>query len=221
MPLRYLVDIVPTASPLRTTVTLPPLGTEPKDEQALHDAWRLLTRAQRRFPLAGTLGRPLFWFTDADAARRARRLPRAAGETEADSFISLLGLGHYRADGLVNAPKWAVLLRIPGAAADAAGHHRPSFADAGTHRFFMARSCMYISGVSTPPDSWGQTANLDLLGSAVYNGVRERVGWRLEPVLGGPVNIEVDLLGPVTRSRFSPDEAPEDLANGVWARRRV
>lgn len=212
IPLRFFNNIVPLDAPLRDFVELPTDGREPEDSEGFEQSWREIPETRLEFAALGDqLGRPLIWITDELSVRRARAMPLKGRRTIADSFVRLLGLGHYETG------RWAILLTLPGGALQRAGHHRPTFADAGAHRFFMMRgACPW-----TPANDWGQTADLNLIGERQCDGVPERVAWSLAP---GPLEngetIRVELLGKVTANLFATDAAPRMLANDVWARRR-
>jgi hypothetical protein len=211
MKLKFLHSLVDRASPLRTDITLP-VGTEPKDPDAFLEDWNSLAADERQFSLSTFLGRPIVWFTDSVGANNAERYGVSNGLSRADAFCEVLGLGHHQKD------EWLVLLEIPGAAIQAAGHYQPLFCDAITHRYFMAKS----SFPARPPSAWGQTANLHALaaGRSHYDGSPERISRQLAPShFSRADSIQVSLLGPVSRPTY-PSGAPKRLSEDVWGRRR-
>jgi hypothetical protein len=210
MKLKYLWSIVDAMSPLHTEISLP-IGKDPPDIDRFLDDWNGLAENERTFTPAGFLGRPIVWFTDAVGADAARSIAAAHNMPAADAFCETLGLGHHQQS------EWVILLHIPGAAIQKAGHYRPLFCDAVTHRYFMAHSSR--PGISGGP--WGQTADLRALeeGDDVYDGAPERVSRQLETGHFGGEKIYVELLGSLSRRTY-PAEAPRRLADGVWQRRR-
>lgn len=210
MPLRYLHHLVPGRAKLRNIVDLP-VDTEPSDPEGFIQSWADTTKEHRRFDLAVVWGRPIIWITNQTAVDRARAASRPAGQTDADLFTQTLGLGHYEVDQM------AVLITIPGSVVQKAGHYRPTFADAVRHRFFMARSSRPRARIG----NWGQTAHLAKLTASPYDGGAERVSLPITPSHFHPhQKLEVLLLEKVTTNRFIPNQAPPELAEGVWRRRR-
>lgn len=210
MKLQWLHGLVDRASPLKTQIDLP-INCPPADEAGFLDDWNSLADSERHFSLAGFLGNPIVWFTDQAGVDMAERFGRDHGLDRADSYCEALGLGHHKQG------EWLVLLKVPGNAVQEAGHYRPLFCDAVMHRWFMARSANDVP----PPPEWGQTANIHALlrGVAEYDGPRERVARQIVPAHASTARIEVELLGKLSRSSH-PDDAPNALVAGVWARRR-
>jgi hypothetical protein len=195
-----------------------PLGGTPKDPVAFADALARLGASGRQFQLAPGefLGNPLIWFTTETAAKRAMAACRRSRRGFADGFCDVLGLGHHK-PGV-----WLVLLAIPGSAVEAAGHSRPNFADAGTHRWFMARTSKPAApGARRRSSSWGQTADLQALATGLvsYNGGSERVSLQITSRHLGAARIGFELLGEVTGTSGSTT-AGARLSDGVWGRRR-
>ncbi|MEI9926416.1 MAG: hypothetical protein WDN44_00170 [Sphingomonas sp.] len=210
MPLRYLHYLVPGSASLRNIVDLP-IDTEPTDPDGFILSWGDTTETHRRFDLESVWGRPIIWITNQTAVERARLSHRASGQTDADLFTQTLGLGHYKVDEM------AVLITIPGSVVQKAGHYRPTFADAVRHRFFMARSSRPLAKVG----NWGQTAHLAKLATIPCDGCAERVSLPIARHHFHPrQKLQVALLERVTDNRFVPDQAPPELAEGVWKRRR-
>lgn len=160
-----------------------------------------------------TLGRSLLWFSTKDSVHSLRRIKGIRDGRRANFVQSALGLGHYKVG------TWLVMLKLPGSALEAAGHYRPTFCDAGIHRWFMAASSLRRS---LPAGPFGQTCNLKLLdaGESCCDGHPERVAvqpW-LEHFKGEPIRFE--LLGPVTENHGTPNAASR-LSDGIWSRRRT
>jgi hypothetical protein len=189
-----------------------PVGGLPKNPDRFARRLRRLGADRRYFRLAGNqfLGRKLVWFTTEAEARRLKKSGRN-GAGLAFSFCSGLGLGHHPPGA------WLVLLTIPGAAIQKAGHYRPAFCDAGIHRWFMARSS--ISGGKV--GLWGQTAELESLarGYAPYDGGPERVSRELASDHFDDATIGFELLGQVNLATASRS-ASTRLCSDVWIRRR-
>lgn len=213
--LQLLEQIVSQADKDRMNVTFP-IDGKPKNPAEFLQQVSLIPKRERHFGIESgqCLGWPVTWFTTSGTVKQIKTACAKAGDDLPGAFCNRLGLGHH------NPGTWLVLLSIPGSAVQLAGHYRPTFCDAGTHRWFMVRS----SAAGTPPSkplTWGQTADLEALalGKSSYNGGSERVCFGISASHLGTSKVNFDILGPLAKTHGSP-AACTQLANDVWKRRR-
>ncbi|MCR9196952.1 MAG: hypothetical protein NXH88_19620, partial [Hyphomonas sp.] len=194
-----------------------PLDGNVVDAVAFREALELLDQNDLTFELDddGGLGRFVLWFTTEDALLVAR--DRSVRQSDplplAECLRSVNGLGHRMAG------EWFVLLTIPGAAIQRAGHYRPVFCDggAGPDTWFMGRSSHPARYHGGP---WGQTCHLEALqeGAVVYDGAVERVAIQPRHAHFQAERIRFEILEPVF-AKFGDSSALSRLSDGIWARK--
>jgi hypothetical protein len=162
-------------------------------------------------------GTSLLWFTTEDSwneAERARVSAYGPYLTEADWFLTWLGLGHYKKG------EWLVALDIPAKAISPLGHFRPTFCEGATGEWFMSKS-----STSSSSSDWGQTADLRKNSSNDRNidGAFERVAPPPSPSElidnnGNQLRIGFRTLGKVEFEWGTP-AARVSLTKRIWNRR--
>jgi hypothetical protein len=201
--------------------------SNPLQVKELAAAVKKIPRRYRSFELDSMeqLGYPVLWVTSEsgrqaiDSGYKVAKKSRSFRGNLADWYSSVLGLGHRKAGDLI------MLLKIPAAAVDRAGHFRPNFCDAVGHPWFMVGSSIVSLRTSGP---WGQTADLEALRTrmAAIDGAPERVSRQLVAedfdVSPGssPKRMLFDILGIVSHDAGQPS-MQDDLAMRIWRDRKA
>ncbi len=213
MDLQFFGTIVSDHDKTRMQVDFPVDGV-PKTPDNFIGAVDSLGEDGRRFHIAddAIIGRRINWFTSRRTVESLLAKALKGGGKFADEFCDLLGLGHH-IEGT-----WLVLVSLPGEAIQAAGHYRPVFCDAGSHKWFMQRS----SKAKSKLRKWGQTANLKALskGAPTYDGGDERVAHQLFPQHFNGRQLGFTLLGPAGTDAIERDIAGKRLTQEIFDRRR-
>jgi len=155
------------------------------------------------------LGTSFIWFT---SSLNLQQLFSAAVRRG----IALAELGHFARDalGLVDRvpapapdpPLFLVALAFPASVAEKAGHFRPTFVEAGSHRRFSARA----RRTRTPRKyAWGKTIDLARLDAdgTLENGLNERVCHPIErSMFDNAQVITFRILGKITKGNTCTNE---------------
>ena len=148
------------------------------------------------------LGYPIAWLTPRPAFEARKR----AAASLADFARDFLGLIHHKTG------QHLIALHVPASAVAQVATARPTFADAGRHRRFMA------AAAGDPPPyqhAWGQTLDLDAFQDTgeLADGAAERVCARIDTTHLGGKSLQFEYLGRVVHTRGSFSATDGDFAD--------